>query len=156
MTTIYVALENIRSLYNVGAIFRTCSFFGIYNILLVGYSGQLKTGVLHPKILKTSMGVEKELNLTFIQSSEGLVSFAAKNNLDLYAVEQDKKSVAINTLGVKDSGIFVFGNEKEGISDEVRGNAKAIVEIPRLGEHNSLNVTAACAITLYNIASRLP
>lgn len=60
-----IALENIRSLYNVGSVFRTASFFGITKILLVGYSGRKADGVnkLHEKVKKTALGAEKDLEI---------------------------------------------------------------------------------------------
>ena len=67
MKMIYIALENVRSLYNVGSVMRTMSFFGLNNLLLIGYSGRKKPGLneLHGQVNKTSLGAEKDIKVVF-------------------------------------------------------------------------------------------
>lgn len=167
MGNVYIALENIRSLYNVGAIFRTCSFFGFYNVLLVGYSGKDHKGitqVLHEKVQKSSLGSEKDLNIRFVTDANALIEFAKKYNLELISIEQDEKSISIDEFfhGNKshcndkktflNNRIFVFGNEVTGVSLQIIGASKYILEISRHGKHSSLNVTTACGVFLHSIA----
>ena len=155
MRNVYVALENLRSLYNIGAIFRTCSFFGIKNVVLVGYSGKkynLKgEKILHPDILKTSLGSEKELEIIFLEDSKQLIKFAREKNLKVVCVEQDQKSVPLKDWQPEDNIILVFGNEVDGVSEEVLEKSQAILEISRYGMHNSLNVSTAVGIVLFHV-----
>ena len=150
----WLALENIRSLYNVGAIFRTASFFGINKILLVGYSGRKMAGVdeLHEKVKKTALGAEKDLEIKFLKNSQELIKFCQKNQLKLVAIEQDKKSVKINAWQAGKNSVLVFGNEVDGVSQEVLKEAEEIVEIPCLGKKGSLNVEVAAAIVMAKLA----
>jgi len=149
----YLALENIRSLYNVGSIFRTASFFGISKVLLVGYSGRARPGVneLHEKVKKTALGAEKDLEIEFIKNSEELIKFTEGNKLKLTAVEQDKKSVDIAKWQAEKNSVLVFGNEVNGVSQEVLEAADEVVEIPRRGKKGSLNVEVAAAIILAQV-----
>lgn len=151
----YVALENIRSLYNIGAIFRTCSYFGIKNVLLVGYAGKTVNPrgqtVLHEEIKKVSLGSEADLNIIFIKDSQELIAYAVEHALNLIAVEQNEKSVRLSKW-IPDKtheSILVFGNEVDGVSPVVIDASSQIIEIERPGLHNSLNVTTACGIVLY-------
>ena len=150
MEVMYLALENIRSLYNVGAIFRTASFFGIKNILLVGYSGRKAAGIdeLHEKVKKTALGTEKDLKIKFLKNSQELIDFCRENKLKLVAIEQDKNSVDINHWQPEKNSVLVFGNELQGCSLKVLKAAEVIVEIPRLGKKRSLNVTVAAGIVI--------
>lgn len=151
---IYIALENLRSLHNIGAIFRTCSFFGVYNILLVGYSGKTKDHydrvILHPDVAKTALGAEEDMNIEFIEDSAELIKHADKKRAHLVAVEQHENSTVLEdfTFLTGKDVILVFGNEVEGVSEEVLNAANVIVEIQQLGKKGSLNVTTACGITL--------
>ena len=150
----YVALENIRSLYNVGAIFRTCSFFGWNNVILVGYSGKhtLPGGktILHPKLAKTELGSKNDLNITFLKTATELVKFAKAHKCDLVAVEQTKAAKILEIWQPPKDVILVFGNEVDGISKYILENANQIVEIKRVGTHNSLNVATSVGIVLYH------
>ena len=151
----YVALENIRSLYNIGAIFRTCSYFGVKNVMLVGYAGKTVNPrgqtVLHDEIKKVSLGSEGDLNIIFIKDSQELISYSVEHGLSLVAVEQHPKSVSLSKMLIDKTSetILVFGNEVDGVSPLVLDAASQIIEIERTGSHNSLNVTTACGIVLY-------
>src|SRR3989344_1187453 len=159
---IYIALENIRSLFNIGAVFRTCSFFWFTNVILVGYSGKTKNTknetILNKEILKSSLGSEKDLQITFLETSDDLIKFCEENELNLISIEQRYKSIKLSKpemnliLNDEKGFVLVFGNEVSGVSDIVLKHSKADLEIPRLGKHNSLNVTTACGIVLYELS----
>jgi 23S rRNA (guanosine2251-2'-O)-methyltransferase len=157
MGNFYIALENLRSLYNIGAIFRTCSFLGVWDVILVGYSGKMfdlkGRKVLNSYILKTSLGSENDLNIIFLKSSGELISFAKDRNLRLVSIEQSEKSTRLNEWEPGANSILVFGNEVDGVSQEILNASNEIVEISRHGKHGSLNVTTACGIVLNKIAN---
>lgn len=152
-----MALENVRSLHNVGAIFRTCSFFGFYNVVLVGYSGKnvdtLNNPILHEDVSKTALGSEKDLNITMLENCEDLIDMAHKSGLDIVAIEQNAKSTPLSDWKPKNNTILVFGNEVDGVSKDILAAASDIVEISRYGKHGSLNVTTVCGIVLNKISS---
>ncbi len=156
-----ICLENIRSLFNIGAIFRTCSFYGFYNVILLGYTGKTpdKTGatILHPEILKTSLGSEKDLNIIMLKDTEKLIDYAKNNNLEIISIEQTPESMDIHKYiknkntdakNVFEDKIVVFGNEATGVTEETLRASIKNLELPKLGVHNSLNVTTTCGIVL--------
>ncbi len=152
MNEISVALENVRSLYNIGAIFRTSAFFGVKDLYLIGYTGkrvnQKGLVVLHQEIKKTSLGSENQLNLHFVKDSTQFLFEVQSNALNLVCVEQSPSAIALGKWQPKNRTVVVFGNEVSGVSTELLGKADEIVEIPGAGGHNSLNITTACGIVL--------
>lgn len=154
---IYVALENVRSLHNVGAIMRTCSFFGFYKLILIGYSGTKLdfkgNKVLHPQIAKTSLGAEVDVRVTFLENAEELFHFAKENKLTIIAIEQHKKSTSLKDWNPIDNTILVFGNEVKGISKDTLDISDEIVEIEKIGNKASLNVTTTLGVVLHKISS---
>ncbi|EKE00061.1 MAG: TrmH family tRNA/rRNA methyltransferase [uncultured bacterium] len=158
MKNIYIALENIRSLFNIGAIFRTCSFFGVDKVILVGYSGKTHNTknevVLHEEVKKASLGSESDLTLTMLETCDDLINFAKENKLKLIAIEQDSNSIKLGNWIPEDNCILVFGNEVDGVDQAILKKSDQIIEIKRLGKHNSLNVTTACGIILQKVTSK--
>ena len=150
-----LALENIRSLWNTGAILRTAEFFGIKEVWLVGYTGREREDwdELHHKIGKTALGAEKNLKIKFLRDSIQLIKLANEMNLKLVVIEQDKKSISLQKWQPDKNSVLVFGSETEGVSKEVLGAADEIVEIPRLGKKNSLNVATAAGIILAKVTN---
>jgi tRNA G18 (ribose-2'-O)-methylase SpoU len=149
-----LALENIRSLYNVGSILRTCSFFGVKTVLLVGYSGKLKLPngkyEISDRLKKTALGAEIDVELICLDSSHELIEYCALNNLPLYSVEQNitSKNLFDSDFSKIEKAVFVLGHEKDGVSEVVLKASRGVLEIPRLGIHNSLNVSVAAAVLL--------
>lgn len=151
----YIALENVRSLYNVGSVMRTMSFFGLKNLILVGYSGRKNPGVneIHEKIKKTSLGGEQQLKVIFLNNEVELIEFCKTKKLKLVAIEQDKKSIDFKKWRVSKKSVVVLGNELQGISLKTLKAANEIVEIPRLGKKGSLNVATTAGIVIEKISS---
>jgi len=150
---VIIALENIRSLYNVGSIFRTASFFGIKKILLVGYSGRKAVDIdeLHDKVKKTALGAEKDLEIKFLKNSQALIRFSRNNQLKLVAIEQDTQTTGLQEWQPEENSILVLGNELRGVSLQVLKAAEEIVEIPRRGQKGSLNVSVAAGIIMVKL-----
>jgi tRNA G18 (ribose-2'-O)-methylase SpoU len=154
MAQVIVALENIRSLFNIGAIFRTCEFFGVGEVFLVGYTGRERSdwNELHHKISKTALGAEKNLKIKFFRDSPALLTYVTAKKLPFVAIEQHPKSIALENWQPQPNSVLVFGSETEGVSPAILAAASQIVEIPRLGKKNSLNV-ATCAGIVINHAT---
>ena len=146
-----VALENIRSLWNIGAIMRSCEFFGIKQVWLVGYTGREMAGSdeLNHKITKTALGAEKILKIKFFRGTVTLLRYVSARKLTLVAVEQHPKSIPLQNWQPRPNSVLVFGSETGGVSAEALAAAAQIVEIPRLGQKNSLNVATCAGIVLY-------
>lgn len=156
MKNVFIALENVRSLYNVGSVIRTCSFFGLYNLILLGYSGKitLPNGkpVLNEKLRKTSLLSDTSLNIIMLNNSEELIDYARENKLHIVSIEQSDNAKKLTLENLMDNSVYVLGNELDGVSKLVLTNSDRVLEIHRQGIHNSLNVSVAAGI-LANLLS---
>jgi tRNA G18 (ribose-2'-O)-methylase SpoU len=149
-----IALDNIRSLYNVGSILRTCSFYGVKNVILIGYTGIVKRDgeiEIHPKILKTAMSGIEALNFKFFENREDFIKYCHENGIEIISIEQDKKSISLDDFKPKlDSQVYVLGNEVLGVSEDILNASKKIVEIKvKNSFYHSLNVTVACGVVVH-------
>lgn len=148
-----IALENIRSLYNIGAIIRTAEFFGIKKLILIGYSGIDKNepDLIHRKLKKTSLGSIPKVQLDVLES----VTDLKKYNLPIIAIENNTPNVKnLYKWSSPEKAILLFGNEVDGITPEGLSVATEIVEILRIGTHSSLNVATACGIVISELVNR--
>lgn len=149
---IIVALENLRSLYNVGAIFRTCEFFGVYKVILIGYSGvdRNEPDLIHKRLWKTSCGTMEKVEIEHFDTLKAALEKYKPG--EVIAIENNVQ----NPIKLKDwrpnpNTMILFGNEVDGLSREAISMSDKIVEIPRVGTHSSLNVTTACGIVLNHV-----
>jgi len=151
MAQITIALENIRSLANVGAIMRTMEFFGLKQLWLVGYTGRELAGIdeLNHKLAKTALGAEKNLKIKFFRDTAALLRFVTIKKLSLVAAEQHPGSIPLRQWLVKPNSVLVFGSETDGVSRPVLAAADQVVEIKRLGQKNSLNVATCAGIIIH-------
>jgi len=157
MDNIFIALENIRSLYNVGSILRSASFFGIKKILLVGYSGKLilpnGKAVLNEKLKKTALTSEMDIEIIMLDSSDSMYDFATENSLKLISIEQEQHAKPLTAENLENNVIYVLGNEVEGVSKLTITKSKRVLEIKHSTGHNSLNVATTAGILFHVIAS---
>lgn len=153
----YLALDNIRSLYNVGSVMRTAEFLGIKNLILLGYSGGNKTPngswQLNERVKKTALGAEKNLKIKRWENLEGFIKWIKDNKLKLVAIEQDKKSIDFDEWQPTKKDVIVLGNEIEGVRKEILKKADQIVEIKRRGKKKSLNVAVTAGIVIKNLVN---
>jgi tRNA G18 (ribose-2'-O)-methylase SpoU len=148
-----VALDNIRSLYNVGSILRTCAFYGVRNIILIGYTGIVKRGdefEIHPKIRKTSMSGIEMLNFKYFEGRDEFVKYCHDNGIEIVSIEQDKRSENLHKFSPKtNSQVYVLGNEVLGVAQNILDASKHILEIKSKDSfYHSLNVTVAAGVAI--------
>jgi len=148
-----VALDNIRSLYNVGSILRSCAFYGVKNIILIGYTGIVKKGdsfEIHQKIRKTSMSGIDLLNFKYFEGREEFVKYCHENGIEIISIEQDKRSENLHKFSPNlNSQVYVLGNEVLGVSQNILDASKHILEIKSKDSfYHSLNVTVAAGIAI--------
>ncbi|MCX6713202.1 MAG: RNA methyltransferase [Candidatus Vogelbacteria bacterium] len=146
-------LPNIRSTYNVGAIFRTADAAGINKIYLVGYTpapvdefGRADSG-----IAKTALGAEKTINWEKVASTTALIKKLKKTGFQIIALEQAKNSVDYKKVKPKFPCAMILGEEVSGLSPAILKNCDLIAEIPMQGQKESLNVSVAAGIALFRI-----
>lgn len=150
---IYIILPDIRSVYNVGAIFRTADACGISKIFLTGYTPQPKDrfGRDRKDFAKCALGAEKTVEWEYRKDLNDLLEELKKEGIEIVAVEQDKKSIDYKDLKIKKDTAFIFGNEVEGVSKDVLKEVDQIIELPMVGEKESLNVSVTAGIVLFRI-----
>jgi tRNA G18 (ribose-2'-O)-methylase SpoU len=140
-----VILENIRSTFNVGSVFRTADGAGISKIFLVGITPTPD----HNKIKKTALGAENYVPWEHIDSTSELIKKLKEEGYNIYAVEQSEKSVDFREIKLKEKSAFIFGNEISGVDPQTLSKVDYVLEIPMKGKKNSLNVSTTVGIILY-------
>lgn len=156
LSNLTLVLHNIRSIYNVGSIFRTAEAFGVGKIILSGYTPMPldRFGRARKDFKKSALGAEEHILWESSPQVETTIHKLATNNIRIIALEQSKSAEDIRYTDARtfleSPAALVVGNEVEGVSAEFLSAAEAVVEIPQFGEKESLNVSVALGITLYH------
>ena len=150
-----VVLDNLRSVYNVGSIFRTANAVGIEKIYLCGTTPTPldKKGLRRKDFAKVALGAEDIVSWEYVESPTDCVKKLKDESYYVVSLEQDKSSVDYKEVSIKDKEniAFVIGSEVDGINHEIIKVSDVVAEIPMLGTKESLNVTIAFGIAAYRI-----
>ena len=148
----YLLLEKIRSAYNVGAIFRTADASGVDKIFLIGHTPSPidRFGRVQTEIQKTSLGASDFIAWEHAETATELLTQLQAEGVQVVVVEQDAESVSIADFTEPSAVLYVLGNEVTGVSQEVLRLADIILELPMLGQKESLNVSVTAGIVLYH------
>jgi len=147
-TSAIVILDNIRSIHNVGSIFRTSDSFLIEKIIISGYTATPE----NTKMEKTALGSSDSVNWEYTEDVIDTIKNLKNKGIKVISVEQADKSLKIEKF-IPEQGIkyaFVFGNEVDGVSDEIILASDQVLEIPQVGTKHSLNVSVAAGIILWD------
>ncbi|HUD04013.1 MAG TPA: TrmH family RNA methyltransferase [Candidatus Paceibacterota bacterium] len=147
---VIVFLDNIRSVYNVGAIFRTADAFGISEIILSGITPMPNDRFGRPRadFAKSALGSEYSVPWIHAKNPIPILKKLKSEGFQIISVEQNKKSVDYRKLKLKGKYIIVFGNEIDGVSKKILKISDTIAEIPMKGMKESLNVSVTAGIVL--------
>jgi len=150
-----IILHNIRSAHNVGAIFRTADAVGVSHIYCTGYTPTPvdRFGQIRKDIAKTALGAERTIDWSKEKNVSVLIEKLKQKGVYVVAVEQDSRSVSYRNISKHESMCIVMGNEVLGISRAVRNRCDMIAEIPMKGKKESLNVSVATGIVLYEVVA---
>ncbi len=150
---LYVILDNIRSAYNVGAIFRTADAVGVEKIFLCGYTPAPRDrfGREMPEIAKTSLGAAARVPWQQYTSTTQVVDELTAQGIFCVAIEQTSTATSLYETTFTGPTAVVFGNEVSGVSPEVLAVVAASVELPMYGMKESLNVSVTAGIVLYEL-----
>ena len=142
-------LYNIRSRFNVGAIFRTADAAGIDKIYLCGITPQPP----HPKIDKVSLGAEKTVVFEYYKQTVRLIKKLKKQNYNILSLEQSKDSIPYFKYKKKENNktVLILGSEVNGLPKKILDLADTVLEIPMYGKKESLNVGIATGIVIFEI-----
>ena len=148
-----VILDNIRSLNNIGSVFRTSDAFLIEKIYLCGITAQPP----HKEIHKTALGATDAVDWAYATNTEELVKELQEEQVHVISIEQAEDSTSLESFKPVDGIKYavVFGNEVKGVSQEVVSASDLCVEIPQYGTKHSLNIAVSCGIVLWDIFSKM-
>ncbi len=149
-----VVLDNIRSMHNVGSVFRTADAFLIERIVLCGYTPQPP----HRDIHKTALGATETVTWQYESATEQAIIKLREQGYLVFAIEQAENSVPLHSFVMDENKKYavVFGNEVAGVDDTALSLCDGCIEIPQLGMKHSLNISVAAGIVLWEmVRSRL-
>lgn len=148
-----VILDNIRSLNNIGSVFRTSDAFLIEKIYLCGITAQPP----HKEIHKTALGATEAVDWAYAENTEELVQQLKSEHVQILSVEQAENSTSLQSFYPVDDIKYavIFGNEVKGVSQEVVNISDHCIEIPQFGTKHSLNIAVSCGIVLWDIFSKI-
>lgn len=146
---VVIVLDNIRSMHNVGSIFRTADGFLIKGIYLCGFTPCPP----HRDINKTALGATETVDWSYFSTTMEAALRLKEQGFTLVAVEQVEESLSPERLEFPENGqlALIFGNEVDGVSEEVLSLCEAAIEIPQMGMKHSLNVSVAAGIVLWEM-----
>ncbi|MBK8610551.1 MAG: RNA methyltransferase [Chitinophagaceae bacterium] len=151
-TPVIAVLENIRSAYNVGSVFRTADAFLLESIYITGYTCIPP----HKEIKKTALGAEESVDWKhFVNASEAIRALK-EAGYKVYAIEQAVNSHALQQVDFKvnEKIAVIFGNEVTGVEQETIMQCDGCIEIPQLGMKHSLNIATAAGVVLWEIVRK--
>ncbi len=148
-TPVIAVLENIRSAYNVGSLFRTADAFLLEGIYLTGYTAKPP----HKEIKKTALGAEDSVEWTYHATASMAISELKARGYSVYAIEQVEGSLSLENVNFDQVSkiAVIFGNEVTGVEQETLLQCEGCIEIPQLGMKHSLNIASAAAVVLWEI-----
>lgn len=146
---VIVVLENIRSMQNVGSVFRTADAFLVEAIYLIGYTPQPP----HRDIHKTTLGATETVNWKYFAKTSEAITELKANGYKLFGIEQAEGSMLLQDFEKeKEEKIaLIFGNEAEGVEQETLLQCDGCIEIPQFGSKHSLNISVAAGVVLWEM-----
>ena len=149
---IVVVLDHVRSLYNVGSVFRSSDAFRIEGVCLCGITAQPP----HPEIHKTALGAEESVSWKYFEHTEDAVSWLKQLGYKVLAVEQCEGSTKLQDFvrQPEEKYVVVLGNEVKGVQQQVVDMCDGCLEIPQYGTKHSLNVSVTAGIVLWHLTKK--
>lgn len=144
-----VVLDNIRSLNNIGSVFRTSDAFLIEKIYLCGITAQPP----HKEIHKTALGATESVAWEYVEDTLALVKKLKEDNVIVASIEQAENSTMLQDFTIQPNQKYaiVMGNEVKGVQQEVVSATDYCIEIPQFGTKHSLNVSVSCGVVLWDL-----
>ncbi len=152
-TPIIIVLDNIRSLNNIGSVFRTSDAFLIEKIYLCGITATPP----HKDIHKTALGSTDTVDWEYVENTMDLVDRLKAENVKICSIEQAENATMLNdfTPEANTKYALVFGNEVKGVAQKVVSASDTVIEIPQYGTKHSLNISVSCGVVVWDVFSKL-
>ncbi|GGW67574.1 SpoU rRNA methylase family protein [Winogradskyella epiphytica] len=150
---IIIVLDNIRSLNNIGSVFRTSDAFLIKKIYLCGITAQPP----HNDIRKTALGSTETVDWEYAENTLDVIEKLKSENVQICAIEQAENATMLNEFKPQPNTkyAFVFGNEVKGVAQNVVSNSDVVIEIPQYGTKHSLNISVSCGVVIWDVFAKL-
>ncbi len=148
MSELVVIAHNIRSLHNVGSIFRTAEGAGVSKLYLTGYTGTPP----RKEIAKVALHSDERVPWEYRKTASSVIAKLKKEGFQIVALEQDPRSISYRQFKPENKCALIVGNEVLGVSKQLRDKCDVIIEIPMIGKRKSLNVSVAFGIAIYALA----
>jgi len=152
-TPLIVILDNIRSLNNIGSVFRSSDAFLIEKIYLCGITAQPP----HRDIQKTALGATESVTWEYVENTMEVVRRLQNEGVCVLAIEQAERATDLNEFEIQPNKTYavIFGNEVKGVQQEVVSASDAVVEIPQYGTKHSLNIAVSAGVVLWDLFVKL-
>jgi len=152
-TPIIVILDNIRSLNNIGSVFRTSDAFLIEKIYLCGITAKPP----HKDIHKTALGSTETVDWEYVNDTLALVEKLKAQNIKIISIEQAENATMLNEFQPEADTTYaiVFGNEVKGVQQEIVTASDVVIEIPQYGTKHSLNISVSAGIVIWDMLCKL-
>ena len=148
---IIIVLDNIRSLSNVGAFFRTADAFRIKELFLCGITACPP----HREIHKTALGADETVKWRYFDTTEAACQTLKAEGYKVFAVEQVEGSVSLQDFAFESQTAYILGNEVEGVSEEALPYCDGAIELPQAGTKHSINVSVCAGIVMWKLFEQL-
>ena len=150
---VIVVLDNVRSMHNVGSVFRTSDGFAVQQIFLCGITAQPP----HREIEKTALGATQSISWLYFNGIKEALLHLRNEGYQIIAIEQAENSISLNHFQPQNNQKYalIFGNEVNGVSDEAMEMIDACIEIPQFGTKHSFNIVVSAGIVLWDFFSKL-
>jgi len=150
---VVVVLDNVRSMHNIGSIFRTSDGFSIESIAVCGITAQPP----HREIEKTALGATQSVDWKYFETTLQALTALRNQGYEILAIEQAANSTMLNTFtpSKEKKYALILGNEVNGVDEEVMKEIDKCIEIPQFGTKHSFNITIAAGIVLWDFFAKL-
>ncbi len=147
---VIIVLDNIRSLHNIGSVFRTADAFRVEAIYLCGITAKPP----HREIHKTALGATESVDWQYFESTVDAVEQLQSKQYKIFAIEQTDQSIHLQDFDFTAKSAFIFGNEVTGVDENLLPLCDASIEIPQAGTKHSLNISVCTGVVIWTIFSQ--
>lgn len=152
-TPLIIILDNIRSLNNIGSVFRTSDAFLIEKIYLCGITATPP----HKDIQKTALGSTDSVSWEYVEDTIDIINTLKADGITICAIEQAEHATMLDAVALATNTKYalVFGNEVKGVRQDVVSASDMVIEIPQFGTKHSLNISVSCGVVVWDLFSKL-
>lgn len=152
-TPLIIVLDNIRSLNNIGSVFRTADAFLVEKIYLCGITAKPP----HKDIHKTALGATETVEWEYVEDTLSLVEKLKSENTTILSIEQAENAVMLDIFTPSEHQKYavIFGNEVKGVAQKVVDASDVVIEIPQVGTKHSLNISVSAGVVVWDLFSKM-